>query len=156
MTSMKSDNLVLVPDPRLRETAAPIKLLTRSKIKRIHGMLDIMKESGGIGLAAPQIGWTVRAFVMNVTGKTEDDLIFINPTLEAFGQIILYREGCLSIPGVYGNVLRPEGVRVRALDLTGKSFIMEASGLAARCAQHEFDHLSGVLFTDKVEPDAAD
>ncbi len=113
-------------------------------------MAETMVESGGIGLAAPQIGISLRAAVINTTGMDEDLICVINPVIESLSGKSVIKEGCLSIPGIFENVKRPEFVRVRALDIEGREQIIETGGMEARVLQHEIDHLNGVLFTDKI------
>ncbi len=131
-------------------------------------MVDVMEEEKGIGLAAPQIGLSWRMFVLDVPevekGKdrrsADDDpptasrgpMVFINPVLKFEGPVEPYEEGCLSLPDVLGEVLRPPVVTVTALDQHGKQFTIKAGGLLARCIQHETDHLDGVLIIDKMTP----
>ncbi len=128
--------------------------------KRLHILLDDMRETllnaGGVGLAAPQVGVLRRAVLVmdtNKEGLTEEEQIIelVNPQIieqdgEQTGQ-----EGCLSVPGVYGIVTRPEHVRVRAQDRSGQTFEVEGTGLTARCFCHEIDHLDGHLFTEKAQ-----
>ena len=128
-------------------------------------MLDTMYAAPGIGLAAPQIGQSMRILVLDVDqprAENEDEelpvekrrgkpQVFINPELLwSSEEMNVYDEGCLSIPGQYAEVERPKIVRVKALDQNGKQFEVEADGLFATCLQHEIDHLNGVLFTDHL------
>ena len=101
----------------------------------------------GMGLAAPQIGWNVRIFIVNVDGK---ELVVINPIVESYGDMITFNEGCLSIPDMLGTVDRKERVRVTAENLNGERYDMDVGGMLARCILHENDHLDGVLFIDKA------
>lgn len=139
------------PDQKLREIATPIfEINDEIKIKSAQ-MLELMRNSGGIGLAAPQIGWPVRLFVINTTNKKEDDLVLINPEIVGTGGgEWLFEEACLSVPGISGKVKRPKVVVMRAQNLDGQLFEIQADGLVGRCLLHEFDHLSGVLFVDKL------
>ena len=119
--------------------------------RRLWTLLDDMKEtlkdSGGVGLAAPQIGIMRRVFVMD-DGEQMWELI--NPEILSEGEYHEVPEGCLSVPGVQGMVSRPSTVRVRAYDRNSKPFEMEFSGLMAQCTQHENDHLDGILFDSKI------
>jgi peptide deformylase len=118
----------------------------------IDQMVELMHKHDGIGLAAAQVGWDARVFVMNTTQKTGDDLIFINPKiLDESGDIIEFPEGCLSFPGIFGPVDRYRQVTVEATDLDGELFTVTNDSLAARCMLHEIDHLDGVLFIDKAK-----
>ena len=133
-------------DPILREETKPVAEITDELRALARNMFDTMDLARGIGLAAPQIGRTER---MAVIGVEEQRFVIINPeVVEADGKTAKAEEGCLSIPDVYGDVERPARVRVRALDLDGKTFEVEAGELLARCLQHEIDHLHGKLFID--------
>ena len=133
-------------DPILREETRPVAEITDELRALAKNMFDTMDLARGIGLAAPQIGRTER---MAVIGVEEQRFVIINPEIvEADGKTAKAEEGCLSIPDVYGDVERPARVRIRALDLDGKTFELEAGELLARCLQHEIDHLHGKLFID--------
>lgn len=133
-------------DPILREETKPVAEITDELRALAKNMFDTMDLARGIGLAAPQVGRTER---MAVIGVEEQRFVVINPEIvEADGKTAKAEEGCLSIPDVYGDVERPARVRVRALDLDGKTFEVEAGELLARCLQHEIDHLHGKLFID--------
>lgn len=152
----KFDKILTVPNPLLRRKAKPLRLFTRSKFKRIKNMFPLMLSHNGMGLAAPQIGWNTRVFIINHSGRKRHDLVFINPIIiETSGDLVTDIEGCLSIPGVNGAVERRETVVIESEDMEGFHFTLEASGLLARCILHENDHLNGVLFTDKVVENAS-
>ncbi|HSQ32056.1 MAG TPA: peptide deformylase [Gemmatimonadaceae bacterium] len=133
-------------DPILREETKPVAEIT-DELRALAGhMFDTMDLARGIGLAAPQVGRSERMAVISVEDQR---FVVINPEIvEADGKTAKAEEGCLSIPDVYGDVERPARVRVRALDLDGKTFEVEAGDLLARCLQHEIDHLHGKLFID--------
>ncbi|HTJ23741.1 MAG TPA: peptide deformylase [Gemmatimonadaceae bacterium] len=133
-------------DPILREETKPVAEITDELRALARNMFDTMDLAHGIGLAAPQVGRTER---MAVIGVEDQRFVVINPEIvDADGKTAKAEEGCLSIPDVYGDVERPARVRVRALDLDGKTFEVEAGELLARCLQHEIDHLHGKLFID--------
>jgi peptide deformylase len=128
-------------------------------IDRISGMLfDTLKRAGGIGLAAPQINLLKRVFVIDTSPLTENDInkekfegIFINPVVVDRGSgIIIFKEGCLSIPEIFEEVSRPEKILVRYQDILLKTHEEEMDGIKARIFQHETDHLDGILFIDKI------
>jgi peptide deformylase len=123
-------------------------------------MFDLMYEHRGVGLAANQVDLPYRLFVVNESGDYEqpgEERVFINPVLSGFKGQVEDEEGCLSIPGVYGQVMRAERVTVNAYDLAGQEFRGEVEGLLARIVQHETDHLDGRLFIDRLSPtEAAD
>ena len=138
----------------LRKRAEPVAAVTPELQRLADEMLEAMYEAAGVGLAAPQVGESVRLFVMDVSrdeGKKEP-LVFFNPEIvEASDDKETAEEGCLSVPDVWADVTRPSGITVRALDRNGKPFeLKNLDGLAARCVQHEIDHLNGVLFVDKI------
>ncbi len=147
------DQVLKYPDPRLRQKAAPVTEITPELRQRARAMFPIMYEEHGIGLAAPQIGWGVRLFVVNISGRPEDELVVINPeVVEKKGGTWLFEEGCLSLPGIRGKVERERVVVIEGQDLDGNHVQIEADGLNGRCLLHEYDHLDGVLFIDRLSP----
>lgn len=120
----------------------------------IDEMFDTMALGRGIGLAAVQVGSLIRLFVTNVKGDVPR--VFVNPEIvETSVEEVPFEEGCLSIPGVESEVIRPAGIRIQAWDRKGKPFVLRAEGLLGRVVQHELDHLNGVLFVDRIEPKRA-
>ena len=116
-------------------------------------MLQSMYSAKGIGLAAPQVGISKELLVIDINfeDSAAEPLILINPEITAFGSTLnSYEEGCLSIPGVYLNVVRPSTIKLKFRDEMGRPRKMNADGLLARCIQHEVDHLRGILFLDRV------
>ena len=147
------DQVLKYPDPRLRQKAVPVTEITPELRQRARAMFPIMYEEHGIGLAAPQIGWGVRLFVVNISGRPEDELVVINPeVVEKKGGTWLFEEGCLSLPGIRGKVERERVVVIEGQDLDGNHVQIEADGLNGRCLLHEYDHLDGVLFIDRLSP----
>lgn len=137
------------PDPRLRTRAVPVTTVDDGIRALVDDMFDTMYAAPGVGLAASQVDRHIRLIVIDVSEEHDQPLVFINPELLAIdGQPIQHSEGCLSVPGYYETVTRPERVRVRALDRNGQSFEMDCEGLLAVCIQHEMDHLEGKLFVD--------
>ncbi len=143
--------LVILPDPRLRQTCAPVAAVTDEIRRLADDMLETMYDAPGIGLAAIQIGVPQRVVVMDL-GKTEEErnpLVLINPEITwTSEEKRVYEEGCLSIPEYYEEVERPERVKFRYMNLKGETVESDADGLLATCVQHEIDHLNGVLFID--------
>jgi len=139
--------IVKIGDPVLREKAAAVPKITSNIAKLLDNMKDTLHDAQGVGLAAPQIGISKRVVVIDVgSGPVE----LINPEIvQAEGEEIAV-EGCLSVPGVIGEVPRATWVLVRAMDRDGNPFELEAEDLAARACQHEIDHLDGILFVDKA------
>ncbi len=135
----------------LRQQAQKVTEFDSSLTMLIDAMFETMEEANGIGLAAPQVGILKRFFVVD-TRNSGEKLAFINPEIvEMSHEIGSYEEGCLSIPGMYFNIDRPLEVTIQAQDVKGKSFTLKATGLLARVIQHEYDHLQGTLFIDRME-----
>jgi peptide deformylase len=152
----------LYPDKMLRQKAEPIDL-TPNVLEVAERMVELMYESEGIGLAAPQVGLAWRMFVADVPPCEEDQaesdlptttkgpVVYINPELsEPARNIEPFEEGCLSLPDIRGDVIRPTEISITAIDHEGNSKTHRAAGLLARCWQHEFDHLDGVLIIDRM------
>jgi len=137
----------------LRTTAKRISKVDFDTRKLAREMLQSMYSAKGIGLAAPQVGISKELLVIDINfeDSAAEPLILINPEITAFGSTLnSYEEGCLSIPGVYLNVIRPSTIKLKFRDEMGRPRKMNADGLLARCIQHEVDHLKGVLFVDRV------
>ncbi len=141
------------PDPRLRQVASPVTEVTDAIHTLIDDMLETMYAAPGIGLAASQVDVHKRVIVIDVSEQGDDPQIFINPEIEVLEpELGQYEEGCLSVPGFYETVQRPQRIRVTALDRQGKTGTRELDGLLAICLQHEIDHLEGKLFIDYLSP----
>jgi peptide deformylase len=140
--------IVHYPDPRLHKVAQPIPRVDDDIKALVADMAETMYSAPGVGLAATQVDRHVRLIVVDISEAKDDLKVFINPEiLEASGQSE-HEEGCLSVPGIYDKVTRPERIRVRALDRDGQPFELEADGLMAVCVQHEIDHLDGKVFVE--------
>lgn len=144
----KDRPIVKIPAPVLRQHAAEVQKVTKKTMLLVDDMMRIMRKANGVGLAAPQLGILQRIIVI-----APDDIRptgLINPRIiKAEGEQI-GQEGCLSIPGLYGDVKRADYVEVEAIDRRGREVVFELEGMPARVVQHEIDHLEGVLFIDKV------
>jgi peptide deformylase len=141
------------PDPRLRTEASPVAEVTETIRTLVGDMLETMYAAPGIGLAATQVNIHQRLLVMDVTEDNSAPLVFINPEVTVLdSELGEYDEGCLSVPGFYETVNRPQRVKASALDRKGAPFTIELEGLAAICLQHEIDHLNGKLFVDYLSP----
>ena len=141
------------PDPVLRKPAQPVDSFDEDLAETIAAMFTRMRESHGVGLAAPQVGLKQRILVLNHTGEEGDDRVLVNPEVQkTWGPRTAMEEGCLSFPGIYGEVTRPECVRVKAQRPDGEKFVEEYEGFVARVIQHEMDHLEGVLLVDRMTP----
>jgi peptide deformylase len=145
--------LLLAPDPRLKAITRPVAAPDRAMIRAIlPRMLATMYAAPGIGLAAPQVGLDLRFAVIDLQpDETPSPITLINPRIERKSREEATREeGCLSLPGHYAEVTRPERVVVAYEDIDGKPQTIEADGLLATCLQHEIDHLDGILFVDHL------
>lgn len=148
--------IVVDPDPVLRKVAKKVTgLELRMPLTQqlIDDMVETMHEAPGIGLAAPQVGVSKRIFVAEVGDDEDEDrklYVFVNPVLTEFVGEETATEGCLSIPGKIGEVTRAATCTIAGWDRHGKKTRVEATGLLARCMQHEVDHLDGILITDKA------
>ena len=132
----------------LRKKAQPVKVVDSLMAQLLDDMLETMHANNGIGLAAPQVGISKRVIVIDIGEEDVAPIQMINPRICEREGAVVGLEGCLSIPGVYGDVERAEHVLVKGLNEKGKPVVVEASGLLARVFQHEIDHLDGKLFTD--------
>lgn len=142
--------IVKLGTPILRQVAQPIARITPDIRALAERMTETMKKAHGLGLAAPQVGISVRLFVYDVGDGVK---VVINPQLLELSGEQLGPEGCLSIPGLLGDVTRANELRLKAFDVRGRAFSHKVSELEARVIQHEYDHLDGVLFFDKAVPE---
>tara|TARA_R110000787_G_scaffold72878_2_gene162490 strand:- start:4212 stop:4715 length:504 start_codon:yes stop_codon:yes gene_type:complete len=141
-------NILHFPDPRLRLKAKPIEKVTDEIRQLANDMLETMYEAPGIGLAATQVNEQKRLIVIDVSEDKSSPLFLINPELIETEGEREFEEGCLSVPEAYETVIRADTIRLRALNLQGETFEMDADGILATCIQHEIDHLEGKLFVD--------
>ena len=137
------------PDPRLRKVAAPVSVFDARLEVLIADMLETMYEAQGIGLAATQVNVHKRLMILDVSENKDSPQVFINPSFEVIDEELFdYDEGCLSVPGFYETISRPQAIHVRAQDFQGQEFELTAEGILSICVQHEIDHLNGKLFVD--------
>jgi peptide deformylase len=148
--------LVEYPHPALRRKAKPVVRLDDAIRDAVARMFEVMYEAEGVGLAANQVALPYRLFVANLAGRRDagEELVFVNPALSRPRGTAVQEEGCLSLPGLRMDVRRPERIVVDAWTLDGDPVHLDLDGLLARVVQHEFDHLEGRLFTDRL-PEAA-
>ena len=150
--------ILTYPDDRLRQVARPVADATAPEVAQlVQDLADTMYDAPGVGLAATQLGVDLRVAVTDTEwrqeGATRDLHVWINPEiLFASSEMETYEEGCLSVPEVYEDVSRPARIRLRWLDLEGNKHEAEFNGFEAVALQHEFDHLDGRLFIDKLSP----
>ena len=154
-TAVSTRSILVYGNQLLRKRAKPVTSISPAMKRLADEMLESMYESSGIGLAAPQVGESIRLIVVDVSGEEEgkkkQPYILFNPVILSSKGEIVAEEGCLSVPGVWADVTRPEIVTVQALDREGKPVeLKNIDGILARCIQHEIDHLEGVLFVDKI------
>lgn len=148
--------VVRLPEPVLKRVAEPVKSIGPEELALAADLLDTMAAAPScVGVAAPQIGVSVRAFCVDVTGHRKADschgaFVLFNPVLILARHLEVAREGCLSVPDLTGNVARATEVVVRGLTPGGTSIVIEANAFEARALQHELDHLDGQLFIDRV------
>lgn len=141
------------PDPRLRTRATPVPDVTDATRALVDDLFETMYAAPGIGLAATQVNVHQRVLVIDVSQDHSEPLVFINPEVTVLdAELGEYDEGCLSVPGFYETVQRPQRISVTALDRKGDTFTRELDGLLAVCLQHEIDHLDGKLFVDYISP----
>ena len=142
-------NVLCYPDPRLHKVAKPVEQVDARIKKIVADMADTMYEAPGVGLAATQVDIHERIVVIDVSEEQNQLMVFINPEIIwSSPEKKSWREGCLSVPEFYDEVERPAQVRVKALDVDGKAFELDADGLLAVCLQHELDHLHGKVFVE--------
>jgi len=166
--SLEGENLEIVtfPAPVLKQVAKPVETFDEELKLLCKNMLYTMYHAPGIGLAAPQVGESLRIFVMDIDfnreevtkadGSTDYELsnfqpkIFINPVIEKVDGEILYEEGCLSVPGIFEEVKRTEHIKVTYQNVDGEKQTLDVDGLLSVCIQHENDHLDGIVFLERL------
>ncbi len=151
-TEIKKLSVICYPHPTLRHVAKPVRMVDAELRSIIARMFELMYEHRGVGLAATQVDIPLRFFVYNPTGKQGEgrEQVFINPVISRPRGHEESEEGCLSLPGIYGNVVRSKTIRVNAYELSGMEINQEFTGFEARIIQHETDHLNGTLFIDRM------
>ncbi len=152
---MSERSIVIYGDPVLRKTCEPVEEIDRDVKNLVSDLTDTLKKARGLGLAAPQIGVSKRVFIvdLSVIDLTASLTVFINPEIvETSDEEVELEEGCLSFPGLYQKIIRPAKVTVRATDIDGNEFELQAEGMTARAILHEYDHLEGTLFIDRMTP----
>jgi peptide deformylase len=142
--------LTQFPSPVLDKKAEPITEINDDIRKLADRMIDLMVETEGVGFAGPQAGVNLRIFVVSLDSSRENAKVYINPEIEVSGPVVSHEEGCLSLPGIYGQIKRYAQCKVTATDLDGNRFTEEGEGLLARAFQHEYDHLEGTMIKDRL------
>lgn len=147
-----SYHLVFYGNETLRKIAGEVTCITGETIELIQSMFNVMRKERGIGLAGPQVDVSQRILVVDLESYNGPALALINPVIMKFSEETgSYEEGCLSVPGIMSDIIRPASIRVRAITPEEKEIDIEAEGLLARVLQHEIDHLDGKLFIDYME-----
>jgi peptide deformylase len=149
---MKLLDILTYPDPRLRTVAKRVEKFDKSLQELSEDMLYTMYEADGIGLAASQVDVHIRLIVMDISETRDEPLIFVNPEVEILENKshFSFKEGCLSVPGFYEEISRPDKIKLSWQDVDGKSHTSFPEGLLTVCIQHEIDHLEGKLMVDYV------
>ncbi len=144
--------IAVYPNPVLKIKAEPIEDINNEICQIAEEMLDTLYDACGVGLAAPQVGLSIRLVVLDITGEKTGERVFVNPYIAEERGETMEEEGCLSFPDVMGKIIRSQYVKIVAYNLKGEKFEIEAEGLLSRAWQHEIDHLNGCLFIDKMTP----
>ncbi len=147
---MAAREIVLYPNPILKKVCRAVERVDDQVLEVVQDLSDTLEASPGVGVAAPQIGFDLRIFAVDVGDKGHGRLLLINPELVRGEGRKIGREGCLSIPEFTANVARYTSVVISALDPQGERRVIQSSGFEAVCLQHELDHLDGILFLDRV------
>ena len=149
---MKLLDILTYPDPRLRTVAKRVEKFDKSLQELSEDMLYTMYEADGIGLAASQVDVHIRLIVMDISESRDEPRIFVNPEVEILENKshFSFKEGCLSVPGFYEEISRPDKIKLSWQDVDGKSHTSFPEGLLTVCIQHEIDHLEGKLMVDYV------
>lgn len=141
------------PDPVLRQKAKPVEEISDAVVERVREMFEVMYDKRGVGLAAPQVSWSVQLCVINPTPEDRsNERVCVNPVLSGLEGEEVGEEGCLCLPEVRGNLPRATRLTARYYDLSGHRHEVVAEGLLARIFQHEVDHLAGRLIIDRMTP----
>jgi len=149
---MSLKDILIYPEKRLRKKSQTVEKINKKIQKLLDDLADTMYNAPGVGLAAPQIGENVRVLVVDISTKEEEKSLMelINPAITDSSGTQKSEEGCLSVPGYYGNITRKKKITVEAVNRDGEKFKIEAEDILARVLQHEIDHLDGILFFEKM------
>jgi len=146
----------IYPDEVLKQKAVKVEEFDSELKELVDDMFETMYKRGGVGLAANQVGVLKRVFILDLKagrhGSGGERMVFVNPEIVRSEGEVVHEEGCLSLPGLWKKVKRAKRIVVRAQDLEGKEFELEAEGLLSRAIQHELDHLNGIVFIDRLSP----
>ncbi|MBN2144086.1 MAG: peptide deformylase [Candidatus Aureabacteria bacterium] len=137
-------------DPVLRKKAEQIQEITDEIRKTAEDLVESLYAEKGLGLAAPQVGISIRMIAIDAGEKRGDAFVLINPVVTKADKEVIMEEGCLSFPGIFGKISRPSRIEIKALRITGEEVQLNLDGLECRAVLHEIDHLDGVLFIDRM------
>ncbi|MBN2269408.1 MAG: peptide deformylase [Sedimentisphaerales bacterium] len=134
----------------LGKRAEPVEKINENIRRFVEKMTEIMLKNKGVGLAAPQVGVSLRLFIISLDGTSENVRVYVNPTVTPIGELDTIEEGCLSVPGIYTKIPRYKRCEVTARDLDGNEFTEQAEGLYSRALQHEYDHIEGITIVNRM------
>lgn len=143
-------DIIEIPDERLRQHSRSVSVFDDALKAQVDDLFETLAHTGGIGLSAPQTGILKRIILVDVPDDSYGARLYINPEILSKSKSRYVEESCLSVPGIEGNVVRCTKLKVRAQDIHGTVSEYDVDGMHAVCVQHEFDHLEGVLFTDRL------
>ena len=150
MIDIEQCRITHFPADVLGRRAKPVEKIDDNIRRLVEKMIDIMLEHKGIGLAAPQVGISLRLFIISLDGSRENVKVYVNPTVTPTGELYSIEEGCLSVPGIYTKIRRYKKCSVTAIDLDDREFTEQAEGLYARALQHEYDHIEGMTIVNRL------
>ena len=150
MIDIEKCQLTHYPADVLAGPASTVEKIDDNIRRLVEKMIVIMLKNKGVGLAAPQVGVSLRLFIISLDGSRESVMVFVNPTVTPMGELDALEEGCLSVPNIYTKIRRYKKCKVTATDLDGRQFSREAEGLFARALQHESDHINGVTIVTRM------
>ena len=154
MIDIEQCQLTYYPAEILTRRAREVETIDPNLHQLVEKMINILVEKKGIGLAAPQVGVSMRLFIASMDGTREGVKVYINPVLLLSGPVEYHEEGCLSFPGIYVKVKRYKQCQVTAIDPNGHEFTQTVEGLYARCVQHEYDHIEGITLANRMSQTA--
>ena len=154
MVDIERCRITHLPADVLGKKAEPVEQIDDNIRQFVDKMYDIMRQNKGIGLAAPQVGVSLRLFIISLDGSREKLKVFINPIVTPEGRLDAVEEGCLSVPGIYTKIRRYKKAKVTATDLGGNEFTEEGEGLYAKALQHEYDHIEGMTIVNRMSQTA--
>ncbi len=150
MVDVDKCRITRYPAAVLGKRAEPVEKVNSNIRRLVERMTEIMQKNKGVGLAAPQVGVSLRLFIISLDGTAENVRAYVNPTVTPIGELGTIDEGCLSVPGIYTKIPRYKRCEVTATDLDGNEFTEQAEGLYSRALQHEYDHIEGITIVNRM------